>query len=76
MRGWQLGLDLGPMPASRPHLWDRLPLEHQRAVVAVLARLIARAAVPNKEDLRCLTRPPAPRMGSASRSPARPTPRS
>lgn len=50
MRSRQLALDLGQMPASPPLVWDALPAEHQLAVVAALARLIAQAAVREEDD--------------------------
>jgi hypothetical protein len=54
MRSRPLALDPGETPASPPLVWDVLPAEHQFAVVAALARLIAQAAV-REED-----RPDAP----------------
>lgn len=50
MRSRQLPLDLGEMPVSPPHLWDQLPVEHQLAAVAALARLIAQAAVREEKN--------------------------
>jgi hypothetical protein len=50
MDSQQLALDLGEMLASPPHLWNLLPVESQRTVVATLARLIARAAVCEEEE--------------------------
>ena len=57
MRNRQLPLDLGDLPSPPLHLWDRLPVEHQRAVVAALARLIAKAAIREEEDLDATDHP-------------------
>lgn len=42
----QLALDLRELSAPPVQVWDGVPEEHQVAVVAALARLIAQAAVP------------------------------
>ena len=42
----QLALDLRELSAPPVQVWDGVPEEHQAAVVAALARLIAQAAVP------------------------------
>ncbi len=57
MRSRQLPLDLGELPSPPPHLWNRLPVEHQLAVVAALARLIAQAAVHEEEDTHATDHP-------------------
>lgn len=64
MYSQQLALDLGEMPASPSHLWNLLPVESQRAVVATLARLIARAAVREEEESDA-TAPALPRLPRA-----------
>ncbi len=53
----QLPLDLGELPASPSDFWDRLPVKHQLAVVAALARLIAQAAIRDEEDLDAADQP-------------------
>jgi hypothetical protein len=45
MHSRQLPLDLGETPVSPSHLWTRLPVEHQLAAVAALARLIAQVTI-------------------------------
>lgn len=45
MHSRQLPLDLGETPVSPSHLWTQLAVEHQLAVVAALARLIAQATL-------------------------------
>jgi hypothetical protein len=46
MGSLQLALDLRELSAPPVQVWDGVPEEHQVAVVAALARLIAKAAVP------------------------------
>jgi len=50
MHSRQLALDLVETPAPTLLLWDLLPVEHQFVAVAVLARLIAQAAVPEEDQ--------------------------
>jgi hypothetical protein len=51
MHSRQLALDLGETPAPALLLWELIPVEHQLVAVAALARLIARAAVPQEDQL-------------------------
>lgn len=46
----QLTLDLRELTAPPMQVWDGVPDEHQVAVVAALARLIAQAAVSPADD--------------------------